>query len=165
MFKICEQFGAIRLPNAYFWRKIGRSAPLFFKIPWYRRALDMRSACLLLENLPSAKPCEPWITSPSMKQKRESLNRSLKLPSRGITDDTQSSYSTADGTALSEALLAIRNDEAPITHVMRKAVSGKRKPEGVSAIFGVDENHVLGPQTRNANRTSMAVSISAARRG
>src|SRR5438477_10298180 len=54
--------------------------------------------------------------------------------------------------------IAINHDDAPITHVMRKAVSGKRKPGGAPAIFGVAEIQVSGPQTKNANMANIAVS-------
>jgi hypothetical protein len=61
--------------------------------------------------------------------------------------------------------IAIRKAEAPITHVMKNEVSANRGPGGLPGSFGREAIHVSGPQTKNANRASMAVSIMAAARG
>ena len=61
--------------------------------------------------------------------------------------------------------MAISNAEAPITHVMRNAVSGNRKPGGAFAILRLVAIHVSGPHTKNANSANMQASTRAAKRG
>jgi hypothetical protein len=64
-----------------------------------------------------------------------------------------------------EYLAAISKAAAPITQVIKNAVSGNLGPEGLPAILGVEANQVSGPQTRNANNVSITVSTIAAARG
>ena len=57
---------------------------------------------------------------------------------------------------------AINSEAAPTIHVIKNAVNAKRGPGGVPASFEVVANQVFGPQTRNAKRANIPVSVRAA---